>query len=64
MEIFNKCDVVKMADPENLGHRWVLERPKVFYNKKSKKYVMYFHLDNGTYKLARVGIAVSDKPGG
>ena len=57
-------DVVKMADPENLGNRWVLERPKVFYNKKSKKYVMYFHLDDSKYKVARVGIAVSDKPDG
>lgn len=57
-------DVVKMADPENLGRRWVLERPKVFYNKKTKKYVMYFHLDDRTYKYARVGIAVSDKPDG
>lgn len=59
-----KGDVVKMADPENLGRRWVLERPKVFYNKNSKKYVMYFHLDNASYKLASVGIAVSDKPDG
>ena len=59
-----KGDVVKMADPENLGRRWVLERPKVFYNKKSKKYVMYFHLDNASYKVASVGIAVSDKPDG
>jgi hypothetical protein len=59
-----KGDVVKMADPENLGRRWVLERPKVFYNKKTKKYVMYFHLDDRTYKYARVGIAVSDKPDG
>jgi len=57
-------DVVKMADPENLGYRWVLERPKVFYNRKTKKYVMYFHLDDRSYKLARVGIAVSDKPDG
>ena len=57
-------DVVKMSDPENLGYRWVLERPKVFYNKDSKKYVMYFHLDDRSYKLARVGIAVSDKPDG
>lgn len=57
-------DVVKMADPENLGRRWVLERPKVYYNKKSKKYVMYFHLDDASYKVARVGIAVSDKPDG
>ncbi len=59
-----KGDVVQMSDPENLGRRWVLERPKVYYNKISKKYVMYFHLDNMSYKTARVGIAVSDKPDG
>ena len=57
-------DAVKMSDPESLGARWVLERPKVFYNRKTKKYVMYFHLDDRTYKFARVGIAVSDKPDG
>jgi len=57
-------DVVKMADPENLGRKWVLERPKVFYNKNTKKYVMYFHLDNSSYKVAKVGIAVSDQPDG
>jgi hypothetical protein len=57
-------DVVKMADPENLGLGWILERPKVFYNEKNRKYVMYFHLDNGSYSYARVGIAVSDRPDG
>jgi Glycosyl hydrolases family 43 len=57
-------DVVKMADPDNLGGKWVLERPKVFYNKKTRKYVMYFHLDNSSYRVARVGIAVSDQPDG
>jgi hypothetical protein len=53
-----------MSDPENLGRRWVLERPKVFFNRKTKKYVMYFHLDNSNYRVAMVGIAVSDKPAG
>jgi hypothetical protein len=57
-------DVVKMQDPENLGYRWILERPKVYYNKPANKYVMYFHLDTRNYKYARVGIAVSDKPDG
>lgn len=57
-------DVVKMQDPENLGYRWILERPKVYYNKPTKKYVMYFHLDTRNYKYARVGIAISDKPDG
>ena len=59
-----KGDVVKMLDPDSLGRKWILERPKVFYNKVSKKYVMYFHLDNATYKVAKVGIAISDKPDG
>lgn len=57
-------DVVKMKDPENLGSHWILERPKVFYNKKNKQYVMYFHLDDRSYKYARVGIAIADKPDG
>jgi len=59
-----KGDVVKMADPESLGEGWILERPKVYYNKPAKKYVMYFHLDTKNYQYARVGIAVSDKPDG
>jgi hypothetical protein len=57
-------DVVKLSDPDSLGSKWVLERPKVFYNRYSKKYVMYFHLDNAAYKIAKVGIAISDKPDG
>lgn len=42
----------------------ILERPKVFYNEKSRKYVMYMHLDSTKYKFARVGVAVSDKVDG
>lgn len=57
-------DVLKLSDPESLGSKWVLERPKVFYNSKTKQYVMYFHLDDRSYKFARVGIAVSNKPDG
>lgn len=59
-----KGDVLQLNDPENLGRNWVCERPKVFYNAKTKKYVMYLHLDNSTYKLARVAVCVSDKPDG
>jgi hypothetical protein len=57
-------NALQLSDPENLGHRWVLERPKVYYNTKTKKYVMYFHLDNSSYKVASVGIAVSENPAG
>ncbi|MEY4489149.1 MAG: hypothetical protein RIQ79_1657, partial [Verrucomicrobiota bacterium] len=60
--------VFKSEDPEKLGPRWVLERPKVFHNPKTGKYVMYMHIDGtlnasgqgSAYKLARVGVAVSD----
>lgn len=52
--------VIQLADPGDLGPRFVLERPKVFYNAKTKKYVMYMHIDDAKYALARVGVAVSD----
>ncbi|MDH7463134.1 family 43 glycosylhydrolase [Chitinophagaceae bacterium 26-R-25] len=57
-------DALQLSDPEHLGRHWVLERPKVYFNKKTKTYVMYFHLDDARYKLARVGVATSDKPEG
>jgi len=55
--------VLKLEDPEHLGN-WILERPKVFYNTRTKKFVMYAHLDGPGYKLARVAIAVSDQVDG
>jgi len=55
-------DALKLSDPDHLGLKWVLERPKVYYNNKTKKYVMYMHLDDRSYKLASVAIAVSDQP--
>jgi len=42
----------------------IIERPKVFYNEKTRKYVMYMHLDSAKYLFARVGVAVSDKVDG
>lgn len=58
--------VLKLADPENFGPGWVLERPKVFYNPKTKKFVMYMHVDgrapgsDSPYSIARVGVATCD----
>lgn len=62
-------NVLKMSAPDSLASHWVLERPKVFYNGKTKKYVMYFHIDVQDlklrkYKLAEVGIATCDQPDG
>jgi len=42
----------------------VLERPKVIYNEKTKKFVMWLHIDTEDYSYARAGMAVSDKPQG
>ena len=44
----------------------ILERPKVIYNKKTGKYVMWFHLElkGKGYAAARYGVAVADKPQG
>jgi hypothetical protein len=52
---------IAFADPENLGAKWVLERPKVFVNERTHKFVLYAHLDDARYKLARVMVAVSDR---
>jgi hypothetical protein len=65
-------DAMKLSKPDSVleDRGWVLERPKVFYNKKTGKYVMYMHLDGrvkgteGGYGYARVGVAVSDAPQG
>ncbi len=47
------------------GNKINIERPKVVYNKKTKKFVMWMHVENGVdYSLAACGIAVSDTPDG
>lgn len=44
----------------------IIERPKVIYNERTKKYVMWFHLElkGKGYYAARSGTAVSDTPTG
>ncbi len=62
----HRGQVLKTDHLEDFGRSWILERPKVFYNAKTKKYVMYMHIDGpfpghrGGYELARVGVAISD----
>lgn len=60
--------VVLAADENNMTHDLhrskVLERPKVVYNEKTGKYVMWMHIDDGTYTKASLGIALSDSPTG
>lgn len=44
----------------------IIERPKVLFNKKSGKFVMWFHLElkGQGYNAARYGVAISDSPSG
>ena len=60
--------VLQLETPEDLqpGSAW-LERPKVYHNPVTGKYVMYFHLEGKVhpedlnYTLARVGVAICDR---
>lgn len=44
----------------------IMERPKVVFNKKTGKYVMWFHLElkGQGYNAARAAVAISDSPKG
>jgi hypothetical protein len=53
-----------MATPQGFTSKWVLERPKVFYNKPSRTFVMYAHVDDAGadgkgYRLAEVLVATA-----
>jgi hypothetical protein len=53
----SSCDIYKGC---------ILERPKVIYNAKTKKFVMWFHLEfkGKGYDVARAGVAIADTPVG
>ena len=60
--------IVLASDKDNanspLHTSKVLERPKVLYNEKTNKFVMWFHADSADYVYAGTGVAVSDTPVG
>ena len=58
--------VVKDDKRHEITQGCVLERPKVIYNAKTKKFVMWFHLEfkDAGYLTARTGVATSDSPAG
>lgn len=59
--------LAQSTDPESdIAIGCLMERPKVIYNQKTKKYVMWFHLElkGKGYAAARAGVAVSDKATG
>ncbi len=54
----NEGVVIEKGDIE------VFERPKVIYDEKNERYVMWFHYDGDRYSMAELGVAVSDTPTG
>lgn len=50
--------------PRTDGQRAFVERPKVIYNPRTKKFVLWAHLEQRGYSYARAGIATSDSPTG
>lgn len=50
--------------PRANGKRCFVERPKVIYNPRTRKFVMWMHLEQNGYRYSRAGIATSDSPTG
>lgn len=62
-EIFRNISITTPL-PAGQGSQYRIERPKVIYNRKTKKYVMYFHLDSAGFKMGMVGVATCDTVAG
>lgn len=60
--------IVLRGEPTNVTHDLhkskVLERPKVIYNDRTEKYIMWMHIDDANYTKASVGVAMSNSPTG
>jgi hypothetical protein len=52
----------KQAVPEQFRDGGVCERPKVIYNRKTRQYVMWMHLDSEDGTAALAGVAVAGHP--
>src|ERR1700753_893929 len=55
---------VKGQPDSDLDTGRVIERPKVIYNAKTRKFVMWMHVDKKDYSYSQAGVAVSDNPAG
>jgi hypothetical protein len=52
------------ALPRQFHDRGICERPKVIYNARTRRYVMWMHLDDEIYHTSVAGVAVADAPAG
>ncbi|VGO16400.1 hypothetical protein PDESU_04991 [Pontiella desulfatans] len=70
-DLYNWTDegiALTVSDDEHseIARGCILERPKVIFNAKTGKFVMWFHLERKGegYSTARSGVAVADSPAG
>ena len=69
-DLYNWKDegLVLSSDRSDIDHELhtsrVVERPKVIYNEKTEKFVMWMHIDKQDYGYAQSGRAESDSPAG
>lgn len=62
-----KCEGVVLSRedlPRTNGRGYFVERPKVIFNARTGKYIMWMHLEQRGYRYAHAGIATSDRPTG
>lgn len=52
--------LLSRTSSSDLGPNRVVERPKVIYNDKTRKYVLWMHMDSSNYGEARVAMATGD----
>lgn len=57
-EIFHSSQITTPWQPTPEPYR--MERPKILYNQKTSKYVMWFHLDDAAFSMGMVGVATAD----
>jgi beta-xylosidase len=60
----NRGNVLPAVKGGDLDPKKVLERPKVVFNEKTRKFVLWFHSDSIDYAAARCGVATADSPVG
>lgn len=54
----------RSAYDQKHGAQNINERPKVIFNPKTRKFVMWFHYDKSGYGDSKGGVAVADRPEG
>lgn len=59
-----QTDALSRQASGDLAAGRIVERPKVLFNRTTGRYVMWMHIDSGTYGDARAGVAVSTTPCG